>query len=259
MRGSLLRVLDRDRQRFQLHALLRDQLRARAGEDGLAELQERHAAALEDLFKDWETRWQECRECLEEIIPAADSCGKREESGRQTWKLIGSYSTAERIGETDAAHRILQQEEAFWTERDDREARMRLQRSYGNQAMILYRWGRLEEAMALHKKEEAICMELGDKDGLQASYGNQALILKHGGGWRRRWTLHKKQEAICLELGNKDGLQVQLWQPGADPPGSGGVWRRRWHLHRKQEAICLELGNKNSLQIELRQPGGNPQ
>ncbi len=51
MRGSLLRVLDRDRQRFQLHALLRDQLRARAGEDGLAELQERHAAALEKLVQ----------------------------------------------------------------------------------------------------------------------------------------------------------------------------------------------------------------
>ena len=71
VRGSLLRVLDRDRQRFQLHALLREQLRARAGADGLAELQERHAAALEELFKDWETRWRECSECLEEVIPAA--------------------------------------------------------------------------------------------------------------------------------------------------------------------------------------------
>ena len=69
--ASLLRVLDRDRQRFQLHALLRDQVRARQDGEGLGKLQERHAAALEELFKDWETRWQECRECLEEIIAAA--------------------------------------------------------------------------------------------------------------------------------------------------------------------------------------------
>ena len=52
-----------------------------------------------------------------------------------------------------------------------------LQRSYGNQALILKDWGRLEEALALHKKEEAICLELGNKDRLQVSYGNQALIL----------------------------------------------------------------------------------
>ena len=37
--------------------------------------------------------------------------------------------------------------------------------SYGNQALILKAWGRLEEALALHKKEEAICLELGNKSG----------------------------------------------------------------------------------------------
>ena len=71
-----------------------------------------------------------------------------------------------------------------------------LQASYGNQALILKAWGRLEEALALHKKEEAICLELGNKDGLR-SYGNQALILKAWGGWRRRWrcTRRKKPSA----------------------------------------------------------------
>ena len=55
VRGSLLRVLDRDRQRFQLHALLREQLRTRAGAEGLTKLQKRHMSALERLFEDWET------------------------------------------------------------------------------------------------------------------------------------------------------------------------------------------------------------
>ena len=72
-----------------------------------------------------------------------------------------------------------------------------LQRSYGNQALILKAWGRLDEALALHKKQEAICLELGNKDSLQISYGNQALILKAGGGWTRRWpsTRRKKPSA----------------------------------------------------------------
>ena len=67
--GSLLRVLDAERRRFQLHALLRVQLRERVGADGLAQLQERHAVAMEDLLKDWETRWRDCRECLAEGAP----------------------------------------------------------------------------------------------------------------------------------------------------------------------------------------------
>ena len=169
--------------------------------------------------------------------------------------------------------------------------------SYGNQALILQAWGRLEEALALHKKEEAICLELGNRDGLQRSYGNQALILKAWGRLEEALALHKKEEAICLELGNKDGLS-QLRQPGADPAGvgaagggAGAAQEGRSHLpgvgqqgraessygnqalilqawgrleealalHKKEEAICLELGNKDGLQAQLRQPGADPE
>ena len=54
------------------------------------------------------------------------------------------------------------------------------------------------------KHREAICLERGDKDGLAASYGNQALVLRRWGRLEEALELHKKQEAICLELGNRD-------------------------------------------------------
>jgi len=41
-----------------------------------------------------------------------------------------------------------------------------LQRSYGNQALILKAWGRLKDAMALLKKVESLALELGDKGQL---------------------------------------------------------------------------------------------
>ena len=47
--ASLLRMLDRDRQRFQLHALLREELRNLAP---LGELQAAHAAAMERLLEE---------------------------------------------------------------------------------------------------------------------------------------------------------------------------------------------------------------
>jgi tetratricopeptide (TPR) repeat protein len=73
---------------------------------------------------------------------------------------------------------------------------------------------RMEEAMALHKKEEAICLELGNQDGLQRSYGNQALVLKAWGQLEEAMALHKKEEAICLELGTKEGLAYCYWNWG---------------------------------------------
>ena len=89
-----------------------------------------------------------------------------------------------------------------------------MQISYGNQAAILQDWGRLAEAMALHKKQETLCLELGNKDGLQRSYGNEAVILEAWGRLEEAFVLHKKQEALCLELGSRRGLAYCYWQWG---------------------------------------------
>jgi tetratricopeptide (TPR) repeat protein len=245
--SSLLRVVDRDRRRFNLHALLRDQLRARLDPDDLATLRKRHTASLERLFKDWQTRWQDCRECLEEIIPAAGFLWQTGEGARESWLTYWGYALGLRVGELDAALRILQQHESFWTGRDDREAKNALQASYGNQALILQDWGRLEEALALLKKQEVICLELGNKDSLQRSYGNQALILKEWGRLDEARALYKQQEVICLELGNKDSLQITYGNQALILKAWGRL-EEAMALHKKEEAICLELGNKDSLQ-----------
>jgi tetratricopeptide (TPR) repeat protein len=238
--ASLLRMLDRDRQRFQLHALLREQLRSASS---LNELQEAHSQALEELFKDWEGRWRECRECLPEVLPAAEflwSLDVDRESRLSLWATRMAF----RIGELDTALRIEQQNELFWSDRQD--ARDGLCRSYGNQAVIVQVWGHLEEAMTLHKKEEAICVELDNKDLLQRSYGNQALILRAWGRLDEALELLKKQEAICAELGNQNGLQISY----GNQAGILHTWGRLEEamvLYKKQESICAELGNPNGL------------
>jgi len=124
--ASLLRMLDRDRQRFQLHALLREELQNLAR---LGELQAAHAAVLERLFADWERRWRECRECLSEIMSAVQHLWEKGESSRAGWLTYFGFETGRRIGELEIALRIVQQ-------------------------------------------QEALCLELGEKDGLQRSYGS---------------------------------------------------------------------------------------
>ena len=242
--ASLLRVLDQERQRFQLHSLVREQACSVAAP--LSDLQHTHAKALENLFKDWETRWKECRECLQEIIPASEFLWNSGEISRTSWLIYYGYVCGSRIGELDIALRFLQQEANFWKNREDREAKDALQRNYGNQAIILKAWGRLDEAMALHKKEEQICLELGNRDSLQRSYGNQAVILEVWGRLEEAMALHKKKEEICLELGNKMDLQISYGNQ-ANILQAWGRLEEAMTLYKNKEEICLELGRKESL------------
>jgi tetratricopeptide (TPR) repeat protein len=242
--SSLLRVLDRDRRRFQLHALLREQLREGAP---LGDFEERHAAALEGIFKEWEKRWKDCRECLAEVIPAMEYLWRPGDVGRMESLSDWGFRVGWRVGELEAALRILERERNFWGGRNDCEAKGSLQRGYGRQAVILQARGRLEEAMALHKKQEALCLELGNKVGLQFSYGNQAGILQDWGRLEEAMALHKKEEALCLELGNKDSLQ-RSYGHQAEILQAWGRLDDAMALHKMKEALCLELGNKDSLQ-----------
>jgi hypothetical protein len=61
------------------------------------------------------------------------------------------FATGERIGELGIALRISQQQEALCLEQGNKDG---LQGNYGNQGVILQAWGRLEEAMALHKNRK---------------------------------------------------------------------------------------------------------
>ena len=245
--ASLLRVMDRERRRFQLHALLWEQVRTREGGDGLGRLQERHAAALERLFENWETRHKECRECLGEITSAAQFLWSRGEHDRD-WKVSRwGYELGRRIGEMNVALRIMKQQESFWKSRDDRQAKDPLLRSYGNQALILKGWGLLDEALALHQKAEAVGLELGDRNILQLSYGNQAVILRDRGRLEEAMALHEKQEVICKELDNKHSLAFTY--------GNQALILKAWgrlgeamELHKKEEAICLDVNYLDGLQ-----------
>jgi len=53
-----------------------------------------------------------------------------------------------------------------------------LQMYYDDQAVSLRRWGQLDEAMALHKKAEALCVELDSKLGLGHCYWNWGLLTR---------------------------------------------------------------------------------
>jgi hypothetical protein len=101
------------------------------------------------------------------------------------------------------------------------------------------RIGELEITLRIVQHEEALCPELGNKDGLQRIYGNQALILQ--AWWCRpeeAFELLKKQEAFkrsAWSLGNKDRLQIDCLN---DAPVRSCASRRFEVRGRERARIC---------------------
>ena len=75
-----------------------------------------------------------------------------------------------------------------------------MQRSYGNQALILQAWGRLDEALALLKKEEAICEELGLRRDLAYCHWSMADLARERGDIPEARKLANDAVAIFSEL-----------------------------------------------------------
>jgi hypothetical protein len=89
---------------------------------------------------------------LPEVIPAVQYLWEESERSRAALLTYRGFATGRRIGELEIALRIVQQEEALCLELDNKDG---LQKSYGNQAVILRAWGRLEEAMDKYHAKQA--------------------------------------------------------------------------------------------------------
>ena len=124
--------------------------------------------------------------------------------------------------------------------------------------------------MALHKEQERICRELGNKDGLSDSLGNQAMILQDRGDLDGAMALHKEKERICRELGNKDGLQQTLGNqalilhgPRRFGRGDGAVQGAGAHLpragqRRRTGDLTRQPGESHSIQSASPKRGSSP-
>ncbi len=125
-----------------------------------------------------------------------------------------------------------------------------LQRSLSSQGLVLWRRGDLDGAMVLQKEVESICRELGDSDALQRSLGSQGLILSNRGDLDGAMALYKEKERICRELGNPSSLQISLGNQASILYGRGDL-DGATKLQKEVERTCLELGDKFGLSATL--------
>jgi tetratricopeptide (TPR) repeat protein len=219
--SSLMRVLNREQRRFQLHALLREEVRTGCGAEELEKLELSHVEALHATSGQWQEHSPV--QFLSEV------------------QLASKFLEA--TGDLEKELSLYRKEEEMLLALKNKGG---LTVTYWIQASLLHRLQRLEEALALLEKQEAICLEIGEKVNLQGGYAQRAMVLQGLQRPEEALVFLKKQEAICIELGAKDSLQVSyhtqayiLWQWGRHEEGLVAV--------KKAEAICLELGYKTGL------------
>jgi tetratricopeptide (TPR) repeat protein len=275
--GSLLRLLDAERQMFGLHALLH----ALLSDAEKGRLDRRHAEVLEERMSRWREDWRASARVIGEVERALGVMERGEGFaglafdtfglGKQTGALAEAYRAMEIVeghflaardqaglarswrnralilrawGRLDEAMALHRKEEQVYSVLGDQEG---LGRSWGNQALVLQAWGRLDEAMALHEKEEEVCTAFGDKTGLAASWGNQALILRVWGRLDEAMGLFQKQEEVCEAAGDRAGLAA-CWGNQALILVDWSRLEAAMGLFKKQEEVCAELGDRAGLQ-----------
>jgi tetratricopeptide (TPR) repeat protein len=214
---SLVELVDKDSQRYRLHAMVRDA----AGED--EELCARHAASVQKTFASWETNWTACREEMAEFQAAFQWLVRQ--SDEKFWSDLNilAYAAeclAARVGAPSEAFEICQSMAKQAQARGDAQ---RLQAWYGNQALILRAWGRLDEALELLKKGEAICLELGNRRSLAICYWNWGLLARQRGDANTGREKLERARALFAELKMPRELaavQTELEKTNSGEPAS---------------------------------------
>ena len=275
--GSLLRLLDAERQMFGLHALLH----ALLSDAEKGRLDRRHAEVLAERMSRWREDWRASARVIGEVERAL---GVMEKDAGFTGLAFDTFGLGKQTGALAEAYRAMEIVEGHFLEAGDQAG---LARSRGSRALILRAWGRLDEAMALHKKEEEAYSALGDQEGLGRSWGNQALVLQAWGRLDEAMALHKKEEDVCAAFGDTAGLaaswgnqalilrvwgrldeamglfqkQEKVCEAGGDRAGLAGCWGNQamilmdrgrldeaMRLFKKQEEVCAALGDRAGLQ-----------
>jgi tetratricopeptide (TPR) repeat protein len=219
--SSLMRVLNRQHRQFQLHALMREEVRASCDAQELENLELRHAEALLAMSG----RWRELglRLCFSEV------------------DLAGTFLIAK--GDLQTALALYKKQEDLWVASGRKEF---LPLTYWIEAQLLYRLQRFEEELMLLEKQETICLEVGDKETLLGGYPMRALALQALQRPEEALALLKKHEAISLELNDKEAL-LSAYLAYDTILKECGRTEEALIVLKKTEAICLELEDKTWL------------
>jgi tetratricopeptide (TPR) repeat protein len=130
--------------------------------------------------------------------------------------------------------------------REDHGAHKYLAKSLNNQAAVLIETGKLELALALCRKAEAVCRDIGDPDELLRVLVNTAAIHQLSKRFKEALAAYEEAKSICRRTGNLEGIAVSLGNQVAIYLEAGDPDKAE-KLACEQEQVANQMVNKNAL------------
>ncbi len=240
------RVLAGEKERYyQLHQLVRELVFPRVS----AKRREDFMGLVDTLFMDKAVHFSRKDRYYPQLEEAFEQAVAQKDRRLKYWVYATLYNFCSYRGYGHFFVRVTQKVEELFA--DDK---WTLGAAYCTRGLILWKWGQLDEALRLYKKQEQICEELGDRGGLSILYGNQGLIYADKGQLDEALILYKKQEQICEELGDRVGLSRSYCGQGNIYYDKGEL-EKALSLYKKQEQIKEELGDRAGLSVSYGNQG----
>jgi tetratricopeptide (TPR) repeat protein len=120
----------------------------------------------------------------------------------------------------------------------------------GNLAMLQKRFGDLDRAYELHRREEVIFRELNDDTGLERSIADQAHILTLKGKLREALELRREEESLARKRGDQVSVAACLGSQAPIETKLGNM-SHALDLHREAERLYRAAGDRQGVQNAL--------
>ncbi|MBN1560107.1 tetratricopeptide repeat protein [candidate division KSB1 bacterium] len=122
-----------------------------------------------------------------------------------------------------------------------------LMKCYGTYANAFIQLRKLKEALEYQHEQEILAKRMNDLKDLHISLGNKAVILQTLGKFEEAFRTHEQEREICLKIGDRYGLQASYGNQGHIFL-KRGMYIEALSLYLRQEEICMDISEMWGLQ-----------
>jgi hypothetical protein len=180
-----------DERAYEMHQLVRELIHERYGN----RFSQRFIEVIHNVFTDESIHFSEKEPLMTQLNEAFFQAAAKRDKKLIDW-LYDLYDFLTYRGYYDFYVRLTQQVKELFPE-----DKWTLRTVYAHRALILRAWGKLDEALALHKKEEQIKEELGDRAGLAITWWNQGIIYGQNNDLNNKVKLWRKSIEMNKSIG----------------------------------------------------------
>lgn len=192
--------------------------------------------------------WQDCRQCLEMAIKAADAEGHQ----RDAVALAGNLAEFERkAGRYESAQTIYERSLSFFKRAEESGE---VAAAYHQLGLLAEDQGNYQEARRLYVQSLCLTRQMGNQMGISASIHQLGMVARLSGNLKKGRRLLRYSLALDQKLGNLSSTASTLHELG-NIAYLEGQYAQATKLYLQSLDLKMELGHQEGMATTLNQLG----